>query len=60
MAVDFMPVAQPEALPHFLEVEIGGETYTLLLQLNGRKNVYALCVGQSNTVPQPAEVLLFD
>ena len=55
-----MPVAQPEALRRILEVEIEGETYTLLLQLNGRKNIYALCVGQSNTVPQPAEVLLFD
>ena len=38
-----MPVAQPEALPHFLEVEIGGETYTLLLQLNGRKTICPLC-----------------
>ena len=38
-----MPVAQPEALPHFLEVEIGGETYTLLLQINGRKTIFPLC-----------------
>ena len=38
-----MPVAQPEALRRILEVEIGGETYTLLLQLNGRKTICPLC-----------------
>lgn len=49
-AVDFQPATAIEEIPHFLEVEIGGECHTLLLQLNGRRIVCPLC-GTSKHLP---------
>ena len=42
-AVDFLPIATVESLPHFIEVDIGGESHTILLQLNGRRTICPLC-----------------
>jgi hypothetical protein len=42
-AVDFCPNAPLKDLPHYIDLEIGGETYTLLLQLNGRRSICPLC-----------------
>jgi hypothetical protein len=41
--VDFQPISKVETLPHFLEVEMGGESHTLLLQINGRRTICPLC-----------------
>lgn len=42
-AVDFHPATSLEEVPHFLDINIGGESHTILLQLNGRRIVCPLC-----------------